>query len=161
DPDAAHPENIVNVRLATLPADGLNALLSSRRQVTTNASCGLCGRRTIESLASKAQPIRSEWTIAASDLIQLPDRLRTKQTVFTETGGWHAAALFTPPGRLVEAAEDVGRHNAVDKIVGRMLMREELPLSDYVLCVSGRASFEIVQKAVIAGVPVVAAVSAP
>jgi FdhD protein len=161
DPDADHPENIVNVRLAQLPAEGLDGLLAGRRQVTTNASCGLCGRRTIESLASKAPPIRSTWTIATSDLIQLPDRLRARQAVFAETGGLHAAALFAPPDRLIEAAEDVGRHNAVDKIIGRMLMREELPLSEYLLCVSGRASFEIVQKAVIAGVPVVAAVSAP
>jgi FdhD protein len=161
DPDATHPENIVNVRLAKLPVGGLDALLADRRQVTTNASCGLCGRRTIESLAAKAPHIEATWTIAASDLTRLPDRLRDRQAVFAETGGLHAAALFTPPDRLVEAAEDVGRHNAVDKIIGRLLMREELPLSDYLLCVSGRASFEIVQKAVIAGVPIVAAVSAP
>jgi FdhD protein len=161
DPGAEHPENIVNVRLAKLPGDGLDAVLSDRRLVTTNASCGLCGRRTIESLASKAPAIRSAWTIAASDVVQLPDRLRASQAVFAETGGLHAAGLFAPPGRLIESAEDVGRHNAVDKIIGRMLMREELPLSDYVLCVSGRASFEIVQKALVAGVPIVAAVSAP
>ena len=91
----------------------------------------------------------------------LPIRLRARQMVFDETGGLHAAGLFTREGELVDVAEDVGRHNAVDKIVGRMLMREALPLSDHVLCVSGRTSFEIVQKAIFAGVPIVAAVSAP
>src|SRR5262249_51283114 len=91
----------------------------------------------------------------------LADRLRASQRVFEETGGLHAAGLFTPDGRLVDAAEDVGRHNAVDKVIGRMLMRDALPLSDFLLFVSGRSSFEIVQKALFAGIPMIASVSAP
>jgi len=90
-----------------------------------------------------------------------PDRLRASQRTFDATGGLHAAGLFTPDGRLEDLAEDVGRHNAVDKVIGRMLMREELPLSDKVLFVSGRTSFEIVQKAFLAGIPVLVSVSAP
>jgi FdhD protein len=91
----------------------------------------------------------------------MPTRLRERQAIFDETGGLHAAGLFTHGGELIDVAEDVGRHNAVDKIVGRHLMRDAIPLSSHMLCVSGRASFEIVQKALFAGVPVVAAVSAP
>ncbi len=87
--------------------------------------------------------------------------MRASQTVFDETGGLHAAGLFSRDGTLVDLAEDVGRHNAVDKVIGRMLMRERLPLSDHLLCVSGRTSFEILQKALFAGIPIVAAVSAP
>ena len=153
--------NIVNVTLARGSAESLDRLLADRRQVTTNSSCGLCGRRTIESLAAKVEPIGSAWTVRASVLASLPERLRARQAVFDETGGLHAAGLFTPDGAVVEVAEDVGRHNAVDKIVGRMLVREALPLSNHLLCVSGRTSFEIVQKAVFAGLPIVAAVSAP
>src|SRR5450759_337437 len=154
-------ENIVNVTLARGSAELLDRLLADRRQVTTNSSCGLCGRRTIESLAMDVEPIRSAWTVRASVLVSLPERLRARQAVFDETGGLHAAGLFTPDGAVVDVAEDVGRHNAVDKIVGRMLVREALPLSNHLLCVSGRTSFEIVQKAIFAGIPIVAAVSAP
>jgi FdhD protein len=161
DPTADHRENIVNVTLANRSADAIDRLLNGRRQVSGNSSCGLCGRRTIESLASDATPIRSAWTVAASTVSMLPGRLRERQAVFDETGGLHAAGLFTRAGELVDIAEDVGRHNAVDKIVGRMLVREALPLSDHLLCVSGRTSFEIVQKAIFAGIPLLAAVSAP
>jgi FdhD protein len=154
-------ENVVNVTLANGGTDALERLLADRRQVTTNSSCGLCGRRTIESLAADVEPIVSSWTIPAPAISVLPGRLRARQAVFDETGGLHAAGLFTRDGELVDVAEDVGRHNAVDKIVGRMLMREALPLSNHILCVSGRTSFEIVQKAIFAGVPIVAAVSAP
>ena len=161
DPDADHPENMVNVTLANGSADALDRILADRRQVTTNSSCGLCGRRTIESLRADVPPIAAAWTIAAPTLGGIPETLRAAQTVFDETGGLHAAGLFTPDGRLDVAAEDVGRHNAVDKVIGRMLMREALPLSRHLLFVSGRASFEIVQKALVAGVPIVASVSAP
>jgi len=157
-------ENVVNVTLANGSEDRLARLLDDRRKVTTNSSCGLCGRRTIESLATDVEPIRPSWTIPAAAITQMPGRLRERQAVFDETGGLHAAGLFVVEGpevRLVEVAEDVGRHNAVDKIVGRTLMREALPLSTHLLCVSGRTSFEIVQKALFAGIPVVAAVSAP
>jgi FdhD protein len=161
DADAEHPENVINVTLAGGSAESLARLLASRRQVTMNSSCGLCGRLTIESLRADAPPLGGGWTLPAAVLAGLPDRLRAVQAVFEETGGLHAAGLFSPDGELVTSAEDVGRHNAVDKIVGRMLMREELPLSRAVLFVSGRTSYEIVQKAFLAGIPVVGAVSAP
>jgi FdhD protein len=161
DPAAGHPENIVNVTLANASAEAIDTLLAGRRQVATNSSCGMCGRRTIESLAADAAPIAAAWSVTPAAIAALPDQLRARQRVFDETGGLHAAGLFARDGRLVDVAEDVGRHNAVDKIVGRMLMREALPLSDHILCVSGRTSFEIVQKAIFAGIPIVAAVSAP
>jgi FdhD protein len=161
DPRAEHPENIVNARLTNHSAETLDCLLAERRNVTTNSSCGLCGRLTIESLRTDAPPLTAAWTVPASTLIELPDRLRRGQAVFESTGGLHAAGLFTPEGELEAIAEDVGRHNAVDKVVGRMLIMERLPLSAYLLCVSGRTSYEIVQKAFFAGIPLVAAVSAP
>ena len=154
-------ENVVDVRLSGAAAKGLDRILAERRQVTTNSSCGLCGRLTIESLRSDAPPLVCRWTIDRRTLAALPDRLRAEQAVFDETGGLHAAALFTADGRLEASAEDVGRHNAVDKVIGRMIMHARLPLSSEVLFVSGRTSYEIVQKAFIAGVPIVAAVSAP
>jgi FdhD protein len=161
DDDGGAAANIVNVTLAGPAADRLDDLLAARRQVTTNASCGLCGRLTIESLRVEAPAIAAPLRVAAPTLASMPDRLRAAQAVFASTGGLHAAGLFDVAGCLRESAEDVGRHNAVDKVIGRMLMRDALPLSDRVLFVSGRASFEIVQKAFLAGIPVVAAVSAP
>jgi FdhD protein len=161
DPSAEHPENIVNVTLVNGSAATLDAILAGRRQVTTNSSCGLCGRQTIESLRTDAPPLRSDWRIAASALVQLPERLRAAQRLFEATGGIHAAGLFEAGGALQVAAEDVGRHNAVDKVIGRMIMADALPLADRLLFVSGRASYEIVQKAFLAGIPLVAAVSAP
>jgi FdhD protein len=161
DPSAEHPENIVNVTLANGSGDTLDRWLAERRQVTTNSSCGMCGRLTIDSLRADAPPIASSLSVSPSVLSAVPDRLRAAQSVFAETGGLHAAGLFTADGELHEAAEDVGRHNAVDKIVGRMLMLELLPLSDFLLFVSGRASYEIVQKAFLAGIPIVASISAP
>ena len=154
-------QNVVNVTLAPGLDDRVGGLLDSRRQVTTNSSCGLCGRRTIESLATDVAPLGATLRVAASTIGQMPGHLRERQAIFDETGGLHAAGLFTHDGQLIDVAEDVGRHNAVDKIVGRRLMRDALPLSSHVLCVSGRTSFEIVQKALFAGIPVVAAVSAP
>ena len=153
--------NIVNVTLADASADRLERLLAERRNVQTNSSCGLCGRQTIESLSADVAPIVSSASVSERVIASLPNHLRKAQVVFDETGGLHAAGLFTVDGALVDSAEDVGRHNAVDKIIGRMLMRERLPLSDVVLFVSGRTSFEIVQKALFAGVPILAAVSAP
>ena len=161
DQKAEHPENIVNVTLANRSPEAVDKLLAGRRQVTTNSSCGLCGRQTIESLRSDAPALCERWTIAASMLSELPDRLRAAQSVFDQTGGLHAAGLFVRDGRLEGVAEDVGRHNAVDKVIGRMLMQERLPLSEHLLFVSGRTSFEIVQKAFLAGIPMVGSVSAP
>src|SRR5262245_27406239 len=154
-------DNVVNVTLAPGFEDRLASVFDSRRHVATNSSCGLCGRRTIESLATDVAPLGASWRVAASAIGQMPARLRERQAIFDETGGLHAAGLVTHGGELLDVAEDVGRHNAVDKIVGRHLMRDALPLSSHMLCVSGRTSFEIVQKALFAGMPVVAAVSAP
>jgi FdhD protein len=161
DPGADHPENIINVTLADAAASRLESVFDGRRNVMTNTSCGMCGRLTIESLGVAGAVILSDWTIASSKIVAIPDRLREAQVVFDQTGGLHAAGLFTREGRLDAMAEDVGRHNAVDKVVGRLLMQDKLPLADHVLFVSGRTSFEIVQKAFLAGIPVVAAVSAP
>jgi FdhD protein len=161
DPSAEHPENIVNARLTNGSPAAIAALLAERRNVTTNSSCGLCGRLTIESLRSDRPPLPASWTVPEATVLTLPGRLFDAQAVFEETGGLHAAGLFTRDGRLETIAEDVGRHNAVDKVVGRMLIAERLPLSDHILFVSGRTSYEIVQKAFVAGIPFVAAVSAP
>lgn len=156
--------NVLNVTLSPSSDRSIDAVLDGRRQMTTSSSCGLCGRRTIESLSTQVTPIRRSWTVSAAAIAVMPSQLRARQAAFDETGGLHAAGLFEVDGgaaRLVDIAEDVGRHNAVDKIVGRALMRETLPLANHILCVSGRTSFEIVQKALIAGLPAVAAVSAP
>ncbi len=131
DATAEHPENVVNVTLVNGADAALEALLAERRQVTTNSSCGMCGRRSIESLATDVPPITCAWTMRGSVLASLPDRVRARQSLFHETGGLHAAALCSPEGDILDVAEDVGRHNAVDKIVGRMLMREALPLSQH------------------------------
>lgn len=157
--DTGLSPNIVNVTLAE--PDRAAAALESARRVTTSASCGLCGRQTIESLKSECAPLPDAWGVDASTVPLLPDRLRGRQTMFETTGGLHAAGLFTRDGRLLDAAEDIGRHNAVDKVVGRAVMRDSLPLSEHLLFVSGRTSFEIVQKALFAGIAVVASVSAP
>ena len=154
-------ENIVNVTLMNTTADELERVLAARRAVVTSSSCGLCGRSSIESLKTDVAPLPIDGGVMASVLAALPDRLRARQPGFDQTGGLHAAGLFTRTGELMTVAEDVGRHNAVDKVIGRLLLRDELPAPDCVLVVSGRASFEIVQKAVLAGIPIVAAVSAP
>jgi FdhD protein len=153
--------NVLNVTLAGQAGERLDQLLAARRQVSMNSSCGLCGRLTIESLRVDRPPIGGTFTVAAQVLAALPQRLRPAQRLFDETGGLHAAGLFTAGGELAAAAEDVGRHNAVDKVIGGLLLTEELPIADRVLCVSGRTSYEIVQKAFLAGIPVIASVSAP
>jgi FdhD protein len=154
-------EEVVDVTLSDARAPLLPHWLDSRRQVAMNASCGMCGRRSLEALEIDAPPLRAGWTISADILASLPLTLRGAQTTFDETGGLHAAGLFRPDGTLEASAEDVGRHNAVDKLIGGMLLAGRLPLSWAMLAVSGRSSFEILQKAFLAGVPLVAAVSAP
>jgi len=158
-----HPEghNVVNVFLLGEAAGRLETTLAGRRNVLANSSCGVCGRVSIDSLKTRALPITTATTIEAEVLHDLPDALRARQAVFERTGGLHAAALFTMDGSLVASDEDVGRHNAVDKVIGRLLLEERLPLTGHVLAVSGRTSFEIVQKAWLAGVEVICAVSAP
>ena len=153
--------NTLNVTVAGEAIDRLSLRLSDRRQVTMTASCGLCGRRTIETLQTRAACVDGRWTISSDVLSALPARLREAQEVFESTGGLHAAGLFNRHGALTQIAEDVGRHNAVDKIIGRRLLEDALPLSDSLLLVSGRTSFELVQKSLLAGIPLIAAVSAP
>jgi FdhD protein len=154
-------DNTINVTVTGDAVARLDTRLSERRQVMMTASCGLCGRRTIESLQARVSTVVGNWTVAADVIASLPDRLRATQAVFESTGGLHAAGLFNTAGTLELSAEDVGRHNAVDKIVGRTLLAERHPLDESVLLVSGRTSFELVQKALLAGIPVIAAVSAP
>jgi FdhD protein len=153
--------NTLNVTVAGDAVDRLSERLGERRQVMMTASCGLCGRRTIATLRTRVASVEGHWTIDAHVLRALPERLREAQRVFDLTGGLHAAGLFDRDGTLRHVAEDVGRHNAVDKIVGRRLMEDALPLSDAILVVSGRTSFELVQKALLAGISLIAAVSAP
>jgi FdhD protein len=160
-PDHPEAHNIVDIYLLGDAAARLERTLEARRNILTTSSCGLCGRVTIESLKPHAVPLTSVRPIDAAMLARLPARLRERQAVFDETGGLHAAGVFTAGGDPLAVAEDVGRHNAVDKVVGALLLADRLPVEDAVLVVSGRASFEIVQKAWMAGVPTVCAVSAP
>ena len=158
-----HPEvhNVVNVFLLGDARHRLDERLDGRRHVTASAACGMCGRSTIESLETRLPPLRLDTRVSTTFVRGLPYGLRQQQRIFDQTGGLHAAALFTADGRLASSAEDVGRHNAVDKVVGAMLFDDALPLTGYVLVVSGRTSFEIVQKAWVAGIELVCAVSAP
>jgi FdhD protein len=161
DVDAEGRGNTINVTVTGEAAERLALRLNERRQVTMTSACGMCGRRTIESLQSRVATVRGEWTVAADVIASLPDRLRASQSVFDSTGGLHAAGLFDRAGVLQLSAEDVGRHNAVDKITGRTFLAGKHPLDASILLVSGRTSFELVQKALLAGIPVIAAVSAP
>lgn len=154
-------DNILNVTVLGDAVARLEVRLGDRRQVMMTASCGLCGRRTIESLQARVAAVAGPWTVPASAVAALPARLRAAQAVFESTGGLHAAGLFDRAGTLLLSAEDVGRHNAVDKVVGRTLLAGQHPLDERMLLVSGRTSFELVQKALLAGVPLIAAVSAP
>jgi FdhD protein len=160
-PDHPDVHNVVDVYLMGDAASRVASHLEQRRNITTSSSCGLCGRVTIESLRSSAAPLPIGDRVRATIVSALPRALRARQTVFDETGGLHAAGLFTFDGECRQAAEDVGRHNAVDKVVGAMLFTNRVPLHDHALAVSGRTSFEIIQKAWFAGIPVVCAVSAP
>jgi FdhD protein len=132
-----------------------------QRDFYASSSCGICGKRSIEAVQSFAGAVADGPAISSATLASLPDALRSRQRVFDRTGGLHAAALFTADGDLLSVREDIGRHNAVDKLVGRAAMDRLLPLGEHALMVSGRVSFEIVQKALAAGFPIVAAVSAP
>jgi FdhD protein len=160
DPNDAHALNVVNVVFAG-DASRLDALLASRRAVTSASACGVCGRRTIDDLMIGVEPVRASWRVPAKLIDGLPAALRAMQDAFAETGGLHAAGLFDRAGRLIASAEDVGRHNTVDKVIGAQLLMDRMPLDERLLFVSGRAGYEIVQKALVARIPIVAAVSAP
>ena len=148
--------NIVTVRLRRPVTDDLR-----ERRYLANSSCGICGKAALDEVEIRCEPVGMGPKVAASVVRSLPDRLAEHQRVFDQTGGLHAAARFTAAGELIAAREDVGRHNALDKLIGHALLEGALPLESEVLLVSGRLSFELVQKAAVAGIPVLCAVSAP
>jgi FdhD protein len=152
--------NVVRVELSDEVAVNLDRL---ERHFYTTSSCGVCGKTSLEALAVQdAQALPEDCPRLAAEVVHsLPERLRAAQAVFARTGGLHAAALFNAAAEIISVREDVGRHNAVDKLLGAALLEGRVPLSDCGLLVSGRASFELVQKALMAGVPVLAAVGAP
>jgi FdhD protein len=162
-PDASQPGgqpeqqyNIVTVRVRRPVAADVRA----RRYLATSA-CGVCGKAALDEVEVRCAPVGEGPRVRARVVRQLPELLAARQRVFDRTGGLHAAARFTAAGELVAVREDVGRHNALDKLIGHALLERALPLGDNVLLVSGRLSFELVQKAAIAGIPVLCAVSAP
>jgi len=152
-------KNIVRVKLARgakVPA------AMFRRRFTSNSSCGVCGKDSIDAVRARGmRPLNREFRLRPEVLCQLPNLARASQETFGRTGGLHAAALFDTRGELLVLREDIGRHNAVDKVIGWALLAGRLPLRDCVLMVSGRGGFEIIQKAIVAGIPIVASVSAP
>jgi FdhD protein len=151
--------NIVNVELGPAAAPDLRSL---ERHFYTTSACGVCGKASLEALQLRGTSVVSGGpAVPPRVILLLPERLRGAQGVFESTGGLHAAGLFGPEGELLCLREDVGRHNAVDKLVGWALLDGRLPLSDNILMVSGRSSFEIMQKSLVAGVPIVCSVSAP
>jgi FdhD protein len=156
--ESDNPENVVNVFLSPSVQVDFGRLT---RHVFASSSCGVCGKGTIEAVHQQFEPIQSDVTVSPRTLAALPGKMRRAQKTFAATGGLHAAAIFDLRGKLLFSAEDVGRHNAVDKVIGWGLLSGRLPLREEILLVSGRASFEIMQKALAACIPVVAAVSAP
>ncbi|MBI3885211.1 MAG: formate dehydrogenase accessory sulfurtransferase FdhD [Opitutae bacterium] len=156
--DGQPQENVLNVVLAPGKTVDWERL---QRHTFASSSCGLCGKVTIDAVRQQFAPLRAPLVPKRAVLYALPDKLRAAQKTFATTGGLHASALFTPAGELLVVREDVGRHNALDKAVGWAFFAERLPLSQCVLVVSGRVSFELMQKALAAGIPAVAAISAP
>lgn len=150
--------NVVRVELSSALAPDFQKL---QRNFYTTSSCGVCGKSSIEAVTVQYEPITTNWSVSAKLIQSLPDKLREAQHIFEHTGGLHASGLFDQQGSLILLREDVGRHNALDKVIGAMLFKKTIPLSDYILVVSGRASFELVQKAAITGIPVLVAVGAP
>ncbi len=163
DPDGLPSPHVLDV----VPAAGVDLLDRLRaegysRRFVVNASCGVCGKNSVAAACAALPPLPPDGLVVAPSLLYgLPDRLRAEQRVFAHTGGLHAAALFDAQGALVALREDVGRHNAVDKLVGRALLDSALPLGERILLVSGRLSYEIVLKALAARIPILAAISAP
>ena len=159
DGSRASRGNVVVARLAEGVA--LDAE-QSRRNFFANSSCGVCGKASIDAVRSRLlRPPNAGFRVAADVLCAMPEKLGSSQDIFGRTGGLHGAGFFTADGELIVAREDIGRHNAVDKVIGWALQENRLPLSEAVLLVSGRCGFEIAQKAIVAGVPVVGSVSAP
>jgi FdhD protein len=159
-PDGANTYNVLDVTLADgVPTPGLDVT----RNFYTTSSCGVCGKGSIDAVRtiSRHSPGDDPTVVASERLSAMPDQLRSAQRVFASTGGLHGAALFDADGTMLVVREDIGRHNAVDKVIGWAVEHGRIPLSGTVLLVSGRASFELTQKAIMAGIPVLAAVSAP
>ena len=160
DAEGNQTYNVIEAQLGSgaLPPD-----LAASRNVVTSSACGICGTNSIDEVRKKSQfaPDDTDGQLTLATLLGMPDTLRESQRLFSATGGVHAAGLFSTAGELLVLREDVGRHNAVDKVIGAALRESRLPLRDTVLQVSGRASFELVQKAAMAGIPVLSAVSAP
>lgn len=160
DDDGRNTYNLLDIALAIdLPPQARNA----QRNLYTTSSCGICGKASLDAVltTSHFSPTDDRTTIAGSQILAMPDRLRAAQRIFDSTGGLHAAGLFTTTGELLVVREDIGRHNAVDKVIGWALETGRVPLHGTTLMVSGRASFELAQKAIMAGIPILAAVSAP
>jgi FdhD protein len=157
--DGEQRYNIVNVALR----EGLSVDLQPlERHFFTTSACGVCGKASLDALRLRGCPmIQKGPEVSAEVIYSLQEQLRSAQRVFSTTGGLHAAALFNTQGQLLSVQEDVGRHNALDKLVGSALLSDELPLSNHIVMVSGRSSFEILQKCLVAGVPIICAVSAP
>lgn len=153
----SQPHDEVVVRLPV----AFDASVVAERTAVATASCGICGKASIDDVAQRCAPLPAGPIVARSVLLVLPERMRAAQAVFERTGGLHATALFTADGELLRLHEDVGRHNALDKLIGNALLERQLPLADEVLVLSGRVSFEMVQKAAVAGFPAICAVSAP
>lgn len=160
-PPAAN--GLINVVRVDLARDVEVDLARLERHFYTSSSCGVCGKASLEAVAVQGHYDLHDNTLrmSAEGLGALPDRLRALQNVFERTGGLHASGLFDAAGQVRVSREDVGRHNALDKLIGQALLKDELPMSDYGVVVSGRASFELMQKAMMAGIPMVAAVGAP
>jgi len=151
-----------NVVRAEVAAEALPDFDKLRRHFFAASSCGICGKASIDAVRSRLlRTPNPDFRVEPKLIVRLPDALRSEQNVFERTGGLHAAALFDGRGALLIVREDIGRHNAVDKVVGWALLNDRIPLSDCILLVSGRGGFEIIQKAIVAGIPVVASVSAP
>lgn len=150
--------NVVDAALAH-PSNFDPAKLS--RHVFTSSSCGICGKTSIESAMKRRKPLRDSVRVPAKTILALPDRLASEQTVFKATGGLHACALFSKEGELIAVREDVGRHNALDKLIGWAVLEKRTPLAGHIVLLSGRSSFEMMQKSHAAGIPLVVAIGAP
>jgi FdhD protein len=159
-PEAARVPDDLAANTVDVDAPGFDAE-RLRRSFYTSSSCGVCGKGALEAVAVEAARVESRWTVPSTTVESLPDRLREAQAGFAATGGLHATGLFTREGELVCLREDVGRHNALDKVVGWAFTEGRLPLGDSILALSGRLSFELVQKAAVAGCPLMVAVGAP
>jgi FdhD protein len=161
-PDDAElqPSERGNVVLVDLDQDRTDERLADRN-LAVSSSCGVCGAAALAALDQLARPVLGDLRVPIGRILELPDHLRLQQAVFESTGGLHAAGLFRKSGQAIAVREDVGRHNAVDKLIGFALRERLMPLQDLMLCVSGRVSYEIVSKAILAGIPLIAAVSAP